>query len=51
MQGPLFTPLAKLLQLQLDLNDFLISGRVIVDVLAVGTLEFDEIILRHTDSY
>ncbi len=44
----LLAPAAKLLQLKFNLDGFLISRRLIVNVLAHGTLKLDEIILGHT---
>lgn len=45
MQGVLFVPLTIFFQLNLILELLLVPFRVVVDVLADGALEFDEIVL------
>ncbi len=47
MQGPFLVPLAILLQLDFVLELFLVSFGVVINVLAGGALEFDQVVLGH----
>lgn len=47
MQGMFFVPAAVLRQLDLILQLLFVPLRVVIDVLADGALQLDEIILRH----
>lgn len=46
----LFAPLAIFLQIKFCLDHLLIALGVVVDVLALGALQLDEIVLGHTRS-
>ena len=45
MEGVLFVPAAVLHQLDLAFDRFLVTRRLVIDVLADGALEFDQVIL------
>jgi hypothetical protein len=51
MNGALFAPLAKLLELDLALNFFLVFLAPVVGALAGGAGEFDKTFLGHGNSF